>query len=113
MRDTLDIYTDGLSHDHNAIELSVEHMKRRGNYFYLQSVEISEGCRSFVMFGNDKAVRYQIDQQPRLNTKKVNTMRELIFAQVDRDRLAEYYKAGDSERVISEILGALEKRAAA
>jgi hypothetical protein len=113
MRNTLDIYTDGLDHNHNALELSVEHMKRRGNYFFICAVGIQPTSRSFVLFGNDKNIRHYIDQAGRLNTKKLNAMREKIFAHVDRDKLVEYYKAGDTERVISEVLAALEAKVAA
>jgi hypothetical protein len=68
MRDTLDLICEGLAHDHTHLELSVEHMKRRGNYFYLQPVELKEGCRSMILFGNDGSVRGFFDTNGRLNT---------------------------------------------
>ena len=113
MRDTLDLPCAGLAHDHTHLELSVDHMTRRGNYFYLQPVEIKEGIRSMMLFGDDGSVRCALDTQARLNTKKLHAMREQIFAQVDRVKLIQAFMERDTERVISLVIDALQMKVAA
>lgn len=113
MRQTLDIPTEGLPHDHTHLELSVEHSKRRGNYFYFQPVQLADGFRSMILMGEDGSVRHMIDNQGRLNTKKLAAMRELIFAFVDHNKLVECFKSGDKMGIINEVLGALETAEAA
>ena len=113
MRDTLDLPCAGLAHDHTHLELSVDYMKGRGNYFYLQPVEISEGIRSMMLFGDDGSVRHMIDNAGRLNTKKMLAMREQIFAQVDRVKLIQAFMERDNERVISLVIDALQMKVAA
>lgn len=108
MRDTLDIPCEGLAHDHTHLELSVDHMKRRGNYFCLRPVELREGIRSMILFGEDGSVRCALDTQARLNTKKMLSMRALIFDHVDQDKLVQAFKERDKERVISLVIDALQ-----
>ena len=112
-RDTLDLICDGLGHDHTHLELSVDYMKRRGNYFYLQPVKIEQNWRTMMLFGDNGAVRYFIDNPGRLDTKKLLAMREQIFANVDRDKLIQAYKERDSERIISLVIDALQQQGAA
>lgn len=108
MRDTIDIYTDGLPHDHNAIELSIDYYKGRGIQLFVQPVEIKGGCRSMILMGNNGAIRHVIEPAKRLNRKKLAIMREKIFHGIDRYNIPKWFKEGDEERIISDVLGSLE-----
>lgn len=103
----IDIYTDDLSEEgegakqFNAIEMDIFYYKDarpRGIYCRLARVDIAEGFRSF-MFPDPYSFRFLLQPLARGNAKKLEAIQAAIFNGVDRDKIAESFKAKDGQTI--------------
>lgn len=108
MNDKIDLYTEGLHSDHNAIELEVFYNKdarRRGIYFRMGEVHIYDGGRTYTIdaYYLNSTFRSLIWELNRGNAKKLAAFQAAVFAGVDREQLIGWFKLGDRVSIVTHI----------